>query len=117
VNTIDQQSLLIQMRALAARAQGLQDVPAATPAAPASPAPGQANRVDFGDVFKNALDKVNETQQTASRLSSRFEAGDPKVDVAQVMIAMQKANVSFQAVTQVRNKLVSAYQDIMNMPI
>lgn len=112
MNTIDHQSLLVQMRALAARAQGLQDTPRVAPAAPPA-----GNRVDFGNVLKNALDQVNETQQTASSLSARFEAGDPKVDVAKVMIAMQKANVSFQAVTQVRNKLVSAYQDIMNMPI
>jgi flagellar hook-basal body complex protein FliE len=113
VNTIDQQSLLLQMRALAARAQSVRETPAAAPAV----APPAAGRVDFGDVFKNALDRVNQTQQTATRLGSRFEAGDPKVEVAEVMIAMQKANVSFQAATQVRNKLVSAYQDIMNMPI
>lgn len=112
MNTIDHQSLLLQMRALAARAQGIQDAPSVAPtAAPA------AGGVDFGNVLKNALDKVNETQKAASGLSAKFEAGDPKVDMAEVMVALQKANVSFQAVTQVRNKLVSAYQDIMNMPI
>ena len=110
MNTIDHQSLLLQMRALATRAQGIQDTPAAPPGA----APGG---VDFGKALKNALDEVNQTQQTARSLSDKFDAGDPKVDMAEVMIALQKANVSFQAVTQVRNKLVSAYQDIMNMPI
>jgi flagellar hook-basal body complex protein FliE len=112
MNTIDHQSLLLQMRALAVRAQGIQDAPGLAPAS--APAAGGA---DFGNVLKNALDKVNETQKSASGLSAKFEAGDPKVDMAEVMVAIQKANVSFQAVTQVRNKLVSAYQDIMNMPI
>jgi len=112
MNTIDHQSLLLQMRMLAARSQGLQELtaPAATPDA-------KATGVDFGHALKSALDKVNETQKTARALSDKFDAGDPKIDMAEVMVAIQKANVSFQAVTQVRNKLVSAYQDVMNMPI
>lgn len=112
MTTIDHQSLLLQMRMLAARSQGLQEMAAAA-AAPAQKTAG----VDFGQALKTALDKVNDTQQTARALSDKFDAGDPKIDMAEVMIAIQKANVSFQAVTQVRNKLVSAYQDIMNMPI
>lgn len=108
MNTIDHQSLLLQMRAMASRAQGVQDAPAGVAA------PGG---VDFGKALKSALDNVNETQKTARTLSEKFDAGDPKIDMAEVMVAIQKANVSFQAVTQVRNKLVSAYQDIMNMPI
>lgn len=107
MTTIDHQSLLLQMRMLAARSQGLQEMAAAR----------QTAGVDFGQALKTALDKVNDTQQTARALSDKFDAGDPKIDMAEVMIAIQKANVSFQAVTQVRNKLVSAYQDIMNMPI
>ena len=112
MNTIDHQSLLLQMRMLAARSQGMQEMAAPT-AAPAQKPGG----VDFGQALKTALDKVNDTQQTARALSDKFDAGDPKIDMAEVMVAIQKANVSFQAVTQVRNKLVSAYQDIMNMPI
>lgn len=112
MNTIDHQSLLLQMRLLAARAEGLHDG-ASLRGASAAPADG----ADFGQALKSALDKVNETQQAARTLSDRFDAGDPQVDMAAVMIAIQKANVSFQAVTQVRNKLVAAYQDIMNMPI
>ncbi len=67
--------------------------------------------------MKNALDFVNDNQVKAAALSDKFERGDKGVDVAQVMVAIQKANLSFQAATQVRNKLVSAYQDIMNMPL
>ena len=71
----------------------------------------------FGDVMKNALDFVNDQQVQSRKLSDKFERGDTGVDVAQVMVAIQKASLSFQAATQVRNKLVSAYQDIMNMPL
>ena len=64
-----------------------------------------------------ALDQVNDTQKTAGRLAQAFELGDEGVNVAEVMIALQKADVSFQAINQVKNRLVTAYQDIMNMPI
>ena len=55
--------------------------------------------------------------RSAESLAGAFERGDPGTDVAQVMLAMQKANLSFQAITQVRNKLVNAYQEIMNMQV
>ena len=104
MNAIDPNGLLVQLRALAARAQSM----------PETPATGHGN---FQGVLTKALASVNQTQQEAGVLSSRFDRGDPKVDLSEVMIASQKANVSFQAITQVRNKLVSAYQEIMNMPI
>jgi len=72
---------------------------------------------DFQSMFKNAIDNVNENQQTAAQLATRFEQGDPSIDLPEVMIALQKFSVSFQAMTQVRNKLVEAYKDIMNMPV
>src|SRR5690606_5216936 len=76
------------------------------------------NRVtDFKAVFKNAIDTVNSSKKTSSDAQSRFDQGDPSVDLPEVMIAMQKSSVSFQAMTQVRNKLVEAYKDIMNMPV
>lgn len=76
-----------------------------------------SDRTGFADMLKNAVDSVNETQMQSSSLQRAFEMGDPEVDITQVMIQMQKASVSFEAMTQVRNRLVSAYQDIMNMPI
>ena len=113
MNTIDHNGLLLQMRALAERAKGIgESAPAAGPAAT-----GGAGGVDFTRVLRSALDGVNQTQQAAAAQSQRFEAGDPSVDLSQVMVSMQKANVSFQAATQVRNKLVQAYQDVMNMQI
>jgi flagellar hook-basal body complex protein FliE len=73
--------------------------------------------VDFGAVLKSAIDQVNGYQATANKLTDAFEAGEPGVNLSEVMIATQKASVSFQAATQVRNKLVDAYKDIMNMPM
>jgi len=61
--------------------------------------------------------KVNETQQASNKLATAFEMGTSGVDLTDVMIASQKASVSMQAMTQVRNKLVQAYQDIMQMPV
>lgn len=84
-------------------------------------APGAASAGDkvqgFGELFQQAIGSVNDTQQQATRLATSFEQGDPQVSLAQVMVASQKASVSFQALTQVRNHLVDAYKDIMNMPI
>jgi flagellar hook-basal body complex protein FliE len=71
----------------------------------------------FGELFQSAISSVNDTQQQAKSLATSFEQGDPKVSLAQVMVASQKASVSFQALTQVRNHLVEAYKDIMNMPV
>ena len=107
MSEIDITQLLNQMRAVAAQSQGL----------PATPETGQSDRPDFAAMLQNTVSKVNETQQHAGQLANALEKGDPTVDVAQVMVAMQKANISFQAMTQVRNKLVSAYQEIMGMQI
>ncbi len=71
----------------------------------------------FGDVFAQAVNKVNDVQKAATNLSEAYVRGDSKVDISEVMIASQKASVSFAAMTQVRNKLVDAYKDVMNMPV
>ncbi|MGB9669975.1 MAG: flagellar hook-basal body complex protein FliE [Halothiobacillaceae bacterium] len=72
---------------------------------------------DFASLLRRAVDGVNGVQAASSQLKARFEAGDRDVDLTQVMIADQKASLAFTALTQVRNKLVTAYQDIMNMPV
>src|SRR5690606_25956489 len=71
----------------------------------------------FADMLGQAVNKVSETQNTASQLANAFEMGQGGVDLTDVMVASQKSSVSFQAMTQVRNKLVQAYQDIMQMPV
>lgn len=97
--------VLAEMRALAAQASQ------------APSAASDATQADFGALLKQSIDKVNATQQTAAAAAGRFEAGDPDTDLTEVMIALQKADVSFKAMTEVRNKLVDAYREIMNMPI
>ena len=72
---------------------------------------------NFGDMLKTTINAVNEAQQEASALKVGFVNGTTDKSLAEVMIASQKASLSFTAVTEVRNKLVSAYQDIMNMPV
>ncbi|MBL8251937.1 MAG: flagellar hook-basal body complex protein FliE [Candidatus Competibacter sp.] len=71
---------------------------------------------DFGTLFKSALAEVNQSQQRANRMAEAFDQGQEQ-DLAGVMVAQQKARLNFQATLQARNKLVSAYQDILNMPI
>ena len=71
---------------------------------------------NFGELMQQAIDQVNETQMQASSLTRAFELGE-NVDLSQVMIAVQKSRVSFDALTQVRNKLLTAYQDVMNMSV
>jgi flagellar hook-basal body complex protein FliE len=80
-------------------------------------APAQSGASEFANLIRQGLDSVNQTQQNASSLATAFEKGVPGVELPQVMLEMQKASVSFRAVTEVRNRLVNAYQEIMNMPI
>ncbi len=81
-------------------------------------APAQANGPagGFGDALKSALDSVSATQNKASALSEAYERGEV-TDVAKVMLARQESGVAFEATLQVRNKLLSAYQDIMRMGV
>lgn len=71
---------------------------------------------NFGELMQQAINQVNETQMQASSLTQAFELGE-NVDLSQVMLAVNKSRVSFEALTQVRNKLLTAYQDVMNMSV
>ena len=104
MNDIDTSKLLLEMQQMAARARQME--------AGAQSADGQ-----FSELLASSIQKVNDNQQQASALAEAFERGAEDVTLAEVMIAMQKASLSFQAMTEVRNRLVSAYQEIMNMPI
>jgi len=118
-NRTDINQLLMQMRDIREQLQ----TPAPQPGElqkPVVDAVDSASKTEtggFADMLKQAVNTVNDTQQQSAELQQAFETGDPEVDITQVMIQMQKASVSFEAMTQVRNRLVSAYQDIMNMPI
>lgn len=108
MTTIDGARLMSELRTLAAQARN--DNPGLRPAA-TSPAQG------FGNVLGSAIRNVNEQQLQAADLQQRVEIGDRSVSLVQAMIATQKANISLSAAVQVRNKLVTAYQDVFNMPI
>lgn len=71
----------------------------------------------FGAALARAIEQVNGAQQEAGAHVRRFQLEDPAASLEETMISMQKANISFQALVQVRNRVVSAYQDIMNMPV
>ena len=80
------------------------------------PAAAQASGPsEFANILRQGIDQVNQSQQSANQLAGAFARGAPGVELPQVMVQMEKASVSFRALTEVRNRLISAYQDIMNM--
>jgi flagellar hook-basal body complex protein FliE len=81
----------------------------------ASETQGATGPSEFANILRQGIDQVNKTQQNAGALADAFDRGTPGVELPQVMLEMQKASVSFRALTEVRNRLISAYQDIMNM--
>ena len=106
MSDIDISQVLNQMRVMASQAK----------AAPATET--QASQgADFSSILKNSVDAVNSTQKHAGQLTEAFQAGDPNTDLAEVMVALQKASVSFEAMKQVRSKLVDAYKEIMRMQV
>ena len=116
MNDIGINQVLSQIRAMQAQA--------ATRTAPVSPggsgtltAPVNRANGGFADFLSASLNRVSQTQAQASALQQRFELGDPKTDLSQVMLAGAKAQVQFKGLVEVRNRLVQAYQDVMNMPV
>lgn len=71
----------------------------------------------FGNLLKQAIDNVNDLQQTSKELKTAVEMGDRNVSLAEAMIASQKAGIAFEATVQVRNQMVEAYKNIMSMPV
>ncbi|MBK1716700.1 flagellar hook-basal body complex protein FliE [Thiocystis violacea] len=106
------QSVLHQMRALAqsGRVEGTGPVAAVQEARGAS---GQ----DFASKLREAVRDVNEVQQDSTTKQTRFELGDANTSLPQVMVAMNKASIAFEATNQVRNRLLSAYQEVMSMQV
>jgi flagellar hook-basal body complex protein FliE len=99
--------VLAQIRALSGQTQ-------ANPAGSTTQSTGGS---EFAKLLRQGVDQVNQSEQRSSELATAFERGTPGVELPQVMLEMQKATVSFRALTEVRNRLVTAYQDIMNMPM
>jgi flagellar hook-basal body complex protein FliE len=80
----------------------------------AAEAPGAAEG-DFAGALKSSLNEVARLQNQATQASKDFTVGDPNTSLQDVMVAMQKSTIAFQQAVQVRNKLVQAYHDVMNM--
>ena len=99
-------SMVNQLRAVAAQA-------AVTPTSQ----PDEATPHDFSSMLKSAIDEVNGAQMDAKQMSRQFETGDAETNLQDVVLSLQKASLSFQTMVQVRNKLVSAYQEVMNMQV
>ncbi|MBC2652138.1 flagellar hook-basal body complex protein FliE [Novosphingobium flavum] len=110
------QQILAMRQQIIDRSNLLQQVKDAAPASQAATQPAEAQGDSFAGALKNALDSVSATQQKASALSAAYERGE-ETDVAKVMLARQEAGVAFEATLQVRNRLLSAYQDIMRMGV
>lgn len=106
MNDLDVTRLLGQMRAMSAEAQGIKPA-----AAPAEGGP------DFAALLKSSIDSVNEAQQSSNALKESFISGKSDVGLAEVMVAAEKASLSFKAMSQVRSKLMDAYKEVMRMQV
>jgi flagellar hook-basal body complex protein FliE len=100
------QQVLAEMRSLQARASGVSETPTAT-----------AQPSDFANLMKNSVDQVATMQNQATALADAYETGDKSVDLTKVMLEVQKASLAFHAMTEVRNKLIDAYTQVMNMSV
>lgn len=109
------EAMVAQLKMASAHVQGVHNPLASASAAAATV--GAVDKPDFAAALKVQLDQVNGAQTKADQLGQRFSGGDDSVSLSEVMIASQKANIGFQATIQVRNKLVSAYHDIMAMQV
>jgi flagellar hook-basal body complex protein FliE len=106
--------VLAQMRATKARIQQGVTLPIRDAGATKAVA---STKIDFAEALKTSLDRVNSMQSEARQAANAYSAGSKTVDLGDVMVSLQKSTIAFQATVQVRNRLVSAYQDIMNMQI
>jgi flagellar hook-basal body complex protein FliE len=110
IDTSRIEAMVAQLKAAASRTQ---ELGVANPLQPQEP----VAKTGFADALKASLDQVNSTQKKSEQMAREFELGDDKVSLSDMMISMQKASITFQATVQARNKLVSAYHDIMNMQV
>jgi flagellar hook-basal body complex protein FliE len=104
MSNVELTRLLAEMQRLAQQAQ-------------TSPVESQPAAGGFADLLRASIEGVNEAQSSAADMAASFERGESSVGLPEVMIALQKASLSFEAMSEVRNRLVNAYQEIMNMPI
>lgn len=95
----------------------LSELRSAAALAGGKPVDTPAGGADFSQVLKSTIDQVNAAQLDARKMAEDFSSGQSDVNLQDVMINLQKASLSFQQMVQVRNRLVSAYHDIMNIQV
>ena len=105
------QQVLAEMRSLQARASGVAEAPGGGPLTAA------AGPSEFANLMKNSIDHISSMQNQATALADAYEAGDKSIDLTKVMLEVQKAGLAFRAMTEVRNKLIDAYTQVMNMSV
>ena len=111
--------VLARMQAMQEMAQGGKPVgnDPRMPLGVASSQPGQGSGVDFGAVLKAAVQEVSDAQNAAQAKAQAFQLGAKDMSLEEVMVSLQKANVAFQGMIAVRNKLVEAYRDVTNLQV
>jgi flagellar hook-basal body complex protein FliE len=107
MSSIQIQQVLSEMRALQARASGMSPQESSLGTQP----------TDFAELMKSSVDHIAAMQNQATDMSAAYEAGDKSVDLTKVMLEVQKASLAFHAMTEVRNKLVDAYTQVMSMSV
>lgn len=106
MSEINSAQLIAQLRSMASAAGNGQ-----------APLPEGVDQVKFSELLMKAVDHVNTSQQDVSAMREEFQSGTGRVDLAEVMVASQKAGIEFQLLMQVRNRVVEAYREIMSMQI
>lgn len=106
MNDIDVNALMAQMQRLATLASGQAVQPKAAP-----------RHADFAGVLKGMVEQVNDSQQRSEEMVRSFQAEEGAWDLPEVMVSLEKSRLSFETLMQVRNRVIQAYQDVMNMPL
>jgi len=89
-------------------------VPGTMPTSPTAPSEAEGQEGGFGATLRNAIDRVGELSDASDREVSELVQGE-RQDIHSVMIAVEKANIAFQLMLQVRNKILNAYQEVSKM--
>ncbi|MCG8669020.1 MAG: flagellar hook-basal body complex protein FliE [Pseudomonadales bacterium] len=113
---VEMNRMLAQMKAME-QAASLDRAKPTNLAPPSDQPSDNVNAPSFGELFKGAVNQVNELHQASGSLSKAYVQGEPGIDITRVMVASQKSGIATQAMIQVRNKVVESYKEVMNMPL
>jgi flagellar hook-basal body complex protein FliE len=118
MSSLQIQQVLAEMRALQSRVGGVSSLGVPGAAGPIAGAQSSgAPAIDFATLLRGAVDNVATMQNQATSMAESYEAGDKSADITKVMLEVQKAGLAFRAMTEVRNKLVDAYTQVMQMSV